>query len=61
MIYISESDCESRPTVLQELWKKYNIKVAIDNTALAWDRVSKKKKYELCVESLAAEVYVRFH
>jgi hypothetical protein len=28
---ISESDSESKPTV-QELWKKYNIKMAINNT-----------------------------
>jgi hypothetical protein len=39
---VSESDGESKPTVLQELWKKYNIKMAIDNTALAWDRVTQK-------------------
>jgi uncharacterized protein YaaW (UPF0174 family) len=39
---VSEYNGESKPTVLQELWKKYNIKMAIDNIALACNKVTQK-------------------
>jgi hypothetical protein len=34
-------DCEMAPTV-HELWKECIIKMAVDNIAFSWDRVTQK-------------------
>jgi hypothetical protein len=43
---LSKFHGESKSTVhiLQELWKKYDMKTATDNTTFAWDNVTQKNK-----------------